>query len=424
MSGTTLQPTNNKIFRAALSGCLIILTIAGVTLADRSAEENIRSCKALRAMARVYMAYGKYAKAQPLVEQALALARAENDGDPEFGSCLIDLSFLYKLQGRLADAEEMCQKGLKIQQKIYFENHPYIAVTLQILSSIYEQQGDYQKAISTLNRAIAIMQESCQPKDPLLAPFYVAAGDLQTEQGNFTQAEDYYQRAMVLMDENRGPHSLYRAVTLGKIAWLYTLQKRYDEAEKIITETVLPTQEKVYGKEHPLLLPTWLTIAKVRQSQQQYSQAEALLRKALAATEKQYGSEHPLTGKVLGTLGEVYIAQDNFTAAESICQRAAQVLENSLGPHNDYTAMAINNLARIYIHQKKYARAEGLCQKAIKILNERSDCAPSKLEAVHETIALLEQKSKTEIKTTTIGKQADKNDNLRDVVNMTFLKNN
>lgn len=188
-------------------------------------------------------------------------------------------------------------------------------------------------------------------------------------------------------------------------------------------ERVLPIQEKIYGPEHHLLLPTWLTIAKVRQAQQQYPQAETLLHKALAAAEKQYGPEHPLTGKVLSALGEVYIAQANFTAAESVCRKAAQVLENSLGPHNDYTAMAFNNLAQIYIHQKKYPQAEELCQKALKILNECFDYAHPKIEAVHETVVLLEQKSKTQIKTATISQRIDKNDNPPHIVDMTFKNN-
>ena len=137
----------------------------------------------------------------------------------------------------------MCQQGLKIQQKIYFENHPYIAGTLQILSSIYQQQGDYQKAILSLTRRWTIMQESCQPQDPLLAPFYAATANLRGTR-SLAQAEDYYQRAMALIDEEQGPHSLYRAVTQGKIAWLYTLQRRYAEAEKIIRKQSCPFRKR------------------------------------------------------------------------------------------------------------------------------------------------------------------------------------
>jgi len=50
------------------------------------------SCKTLRLMARIYMAYGEYAKAQPLAEQALTLAKQRCESDAELAMCLIDLA--------------------------------------------------------------------------------------------------------------------------------------------------------------------------------------------------------------------------------------------------------------------------------------------------------------------------------------------
>ena len=105
-----------------------------------------RSCKALRSMARLYMAYGDYTKAQLFAEQALTLAKTRNVSDAELCSCLLDLAYLYNNQNKLADAEEMCKLGLKLQKKVYYEDHPYVAYTLRTLSSIYQGQGRYRQA--------------------------------------------------------------------------------------------------------------------------------------------------------------------------------------------------------------------------------------------------------------------------------------
>ena len=75
------------------------------------------SSKTLRSMARVYMAYGEYAKAQPLAEQALTLAKRNGAPNSELAMCLIDLATLYKSQDKLSDAEKMCKLGLKLQKK-------------------------------------------------------------------------------------------------------------------------------------------------------------------------------------------------------------------------------------------------------------------------------------------------------------------
>jgi len=108
-----------------------------------------RCCKALRAMARVYMACGELEKARPLAERALELAGKTAATDRELSACLIDLACLYKSQGEFANAEDMCRNGLALQAKVYGEDHPYIAYTLRILSEIYREQGRFEQGAAT-----------------------------------------------------------------------------------------------------------------------------------------------------------------------------------------------------------------------------------------------------------------------------------
>ena len=86
---------------------LVMLNAKTAALELHQAGKN-NSCKVLRSMARVYMAGGDYAKAQPLAENALTLARKNDNSDPELCLCLIDLAYLYKNQGKFDDAESMC----------------------------------------------------------------------------------------------------------------------------------------------------------------------------------------------------------------------------------------------------------------------------------------------------------------------------
>ncbi|MHC4159858.1 MAG: tetratricopeptide repeat protein, partial [Planctomycetota bacterium] len=138
----------------------------------RLGKKNL-PCKTLRSMARVYMAFGDYTKALTLAEQALTMARAKNVSDSELALCVIDLAYIYDNQGRLSEAEKMCELGLKLQQKAYYEKHPYIAYTLRTLSSIYQKQGKYRDARLVLERAIAIMLDSHSADDKAMAPFKV-----------------------------------------------------------------------------------------------------------------------------------------------------------------------------------------------------------------------------------------------------------
>jgi len=264
--------------------CLALLT-GSVAGAEPQQAKKSPSCRTLRTMARVYMAYGEYTKAQPLAERALAMAERNCVDDSELAMCLIDLATLYKNQNKLFDAEKMCKLGLELQKKALYKNHPYVAYTFRILGAIYQEQGEYGKAGSALDEAMAIMLDSHTENDKALVPFWVDIAGLLVEKRDFKEAESYYQRAMTLINCSYGPDHLYTANVLGSVARLYTLQGRYDEAEELIDRTVA-TQEKIYGPDNHLIAGSWLTKARVCIAKGNYDGSEKLIEKALSSVRK------------------------------------------------------------------------------------------------------------------------------------------
>ncbi|MHC4693275.1 MAG: tetratricopeptide repeat protein [Planctomycetota bacterium] len=105
---------NSKMVRGRI---LVLIIMVGIVLLSGSiskAESEPKAkksfCTVLRTMARVYMAYGDYAKAQPLVERALTLARTNKVPDSELSLCLLDMAYIYNQQNRLHEAEQMCER--------------------------------------------------------------------------------------------------------------------------------------------------------------------------------------------------------------------------------------------------------------------------------------------------------------------------
>ena len=264
--------------------CLALFTGSVAGGEPRQAKKSL-SCKTLRTMARVYMAYGEYTKAQPLAERALTLAKRNCVDDSELAMCLIDLATLYKSQNNLLDAEKMCKLGLELQKKALYEKHPYVAYTFRTLGAIYQEQGKYDKAGTALDEAMAIMLDSHTENDRALVPFWVDIAGLLVAKRDFEEAESYYNRAMALINSSYGPEHLYTANVLGSVARLYTLQGRYDEAEELIDRTVA-TQEKIYGPDNHLIAGSWLTKARVCHAKGNYVRSEKLIEKALSAVRK------------------------------------------------------------------------------------------------------------------------------------------
>ena len=110
----------NSIILLVFFGSFILAV--GAVGAWASPAEMSRSCGSLRSMARVYMASGGYEKARPFLERALNLAKKTNASDSEMCACMLDLAYLYKNQGKLAEAETTCRSGLELQKKIYSQN--------------------------------------------------------------------------------------------------------------------------------------------------------------------------------------------------------------------------------------------------------------------------------------------------------------
>jgi tetratricopeptide (TPR) repeat protein len=189
-----------------------------------ASADTAGSCTSLRSMARIYMASGRYGKAQPLLERALQMARQESIPDSETCGCMLDLAYLYNNQNRLTAAETMCRSGLALQQKAFPQNHPYIAHTLRILSEIYRRQGRYQEAADALEQAITIVRDVSRGDDRELAPFKVDMARLLLARGDLVHAESYFKEAIEVIEDNYGPEHLYTTKVLASMAELYIRQ--------------------------------------------------------------------------------------------------------------------------------------------------------------------------------------------------------
>ena len=127
MKERTFFPNRSKLKTAIISTIIVYILTALVVppqVLGARARKTGRplSSRSLRGMARIYMATADYAKAQPLAEQALSIARQKNADNEELGFCLIDLAYLYNCRGQLESALDRCRLGLKLQEKIYYKN--------------------------------------------------------------------------------------------------------------------------------------------------------------------------------------------------------------------------------------------------------------------------------------------------------------
>ncbi len=111
----------------------------------------------LNNLALVYMAHGKYAKAEPLYKRALAIwEKALGLEHPQVATSLNNRALLYQAQGKYAEAEPLYKRALAIYEKALGPEHPNIAQSLENYVALLRKTGRGVEAERLEARAKAI----------------------------------------------------------------------------------------------------------------------------------------------------------------------------------------------------------------------------------------------------------------------------
>src|ERR1700737_1423500 len=110
---------------------------------------------------------GEYAKAEPLLQEALRiLQKVLGPEHPDTATSLNNLAMLYWVMGEYAKAEPLYQEALRICQKVLDSEHPDTATSLNNLALLYWTIGEYAKAEPLYQEALRMRQKMLGPEHP------------------------------------------------------------------------------------------------------------------------------------------------------------------------------------------------------------------------------------------------------------------
>nr|MDJ0843452.1 CHAT domain-containing protein [Crocosphaera sp.] len=146
---------------------------------------------------------GRYTKAEPLYQQALAIKKQQlGENHPSTATSLNNLAGLYESQGRYTEAEPLLQQALAINKEQLGENHPDTASSVNNLAVLYKSQGRYTEAEPLLQQALAIRKEQLGGNHPDTANSLNNLAVLYESQGNISQAFHYLTQALEIEEYN------------------------------------------------------------------------------------------------------------------------------------------------------------------------------------------------------------------------------
>jgi Tfp pilus assembly protein PilF len=158
-----------------------------------------------------------------------------------------------------------------------------------------------------------------------------------------------------------------------RATWLLIQAGRhwYDLAEWTQAEPLmrraLAIDEDSPGSDHSNIARDLNVLASLLQATNRLAEAEPLLRRALAINEQNLGTDHPDVASALRNLAQLLQATNRLAEAEPLMRRALAINQQIFGPDHPDVAAALNNLASLLQSTNRLAEAEPLLRQALAV---------------------------------------------------------
>jgi CHAT domain-containing protein/Tfp pilus assembly protein PilF len=186
------------------------------------------------------------------------------------------------------------------------------------------------------------------------------------QEGRYKEGAIVATEALNLAEKSLGPDHPDLVASLNSRARLHGVQSEYAAAEPLF-KRALAIREKSLGADHPEVANSLSNLAALYSRQRQYARAEPLIQRSLAIREKSFGMDHPSVAASLNNLAALYSNQGQYAQAEPLIQRSLAIREKSLGADHPSVAASLTDLARSYFGQGLYAQAEIMYRRALTI---------------------------------------------------------
>ncbi|MEZ5443339.1 MAG: serine/threonine-protein kinase [Lysobacterales bacterium] len=260
-----------------------LLREAVANLSDSLGDDSAELAQAQVQLGLTRFLLADRTQAEALYRQALSSQQARfGDDSVEVASTLAHLGFLLNNEGRLEEAEQVLQRALQIRQTRLGEDHYLVESSLHLLADVYFRQGRLAQARELYERGLAIKHQIYAPDHPLIAESHFALGQVLAAEGEVEAALAHLRQGIALVESSLGPDHVNLSRGLQPLGTLLAETGRWAEAAEAFGRLVA-VYESAVGGDHPWVGEALNNLGWVlSDGLQEYAQAEALLRRAVA----------------------------------------------------------------------------------------------------------------------------------------------
>jgi tetratricopeptide (TPR) repeat protein len=202
-------------------------------------------------------------------------------------------------------------------------------------------------------------------------------GDVYANTDEISKAERAYLESREIYSRLSYPRGA--ALILRNLGALYSLQRRYDEALKVLQQALKLVKANP-DVSHDLLARILNAFGVVYLRQGNLGKGESFMNQALKAASDSGDSIQ--TPQVLHNLGAVYYEKRDFKKAENFFKQSLQMTEVEVGPDHPDLTFGLTSLGHVYINLGNYAEAEKQYQRALQIMEPNKSLFDTRIARV------------------------------------------
>ncbi len=317
-------------------------------------------------------ALGDTLTAREVLDKGADRIREELADQPALRGRLLDvLGRVYYEMGVLTKAEPLLEEALAVRRDHFGQKHLEVVESLRHLGWVREDQDATDEALALHREALDIHTE-------LLGPDYLDVTESKEDMarmlrttGAYAESEMLFKEVLSTRRDALGDDHLDLASTLNNLGTLYWVMDRYDEGEAVYRES-LAIRRKQWGDKHPLVVTTMNNLGLLLHDKGDYPEALIVLKEALDLRRELLGNEHPLVATSLNNLGLVHYSQKSNAEAEVYFEEALALRRRLFGDDHSLVALGFHNLASVRYRQGNIDEAEALFRRAAALYRARN----------------------------------------------------
>ena len=328
--------------------------------------DEIHKSGPLGGLSSIYTSTGEYKKAEQYMLESLRLLPKENE---TYGQYLNNMGLLYYRMGLYDKALDYFVQSYEDKKRKLPANHPLLGSSLSNIGFAYTYLGDHKAAEKYMLEAQELQKESLQNNPRAYANNQINLGHLYSLMGDMERAIHYQNQGAELLGQIIGKDHLDYASVLFTRALIEIDAGKYDSAIQSATEA-LSIQTKLDEK-HPESVITRMILGKVYLMKSDYTNAESMLKNALAYAKILLGEHHDNYAETLYLLGVLYDKKKDAIQAENYLQQSLVAFENLYSNQHPKYITAQNALGEVYQKAGQYAKARACFQQAAQSTKEQ-----------------------------------------------------